>query len=101
MFDDYPELKELKDVSQLLAEFDQWEALYDERQLKNNTVAVYAASFIDDMYVDYDLARETARKVKGIKTFETNSSKYIASSYPWFRSSRCPLAAQTLIREPY
>ncbi|KAJ4422149.1 hypothetical protein N0V82_003233 [Gnomoniopsis sp. IMI 355080] len=74
MFNDYPELGKLKAAAQRLAEYDQWDDLYDEQQLTNNEVPVFAASYIDDMYVDYDLARETASKVNGIKTFETNSS---------------------------
>jgi len=33
---------------------------------------VYAASFIDDMYVDFDFARETAGMINGIQVHETN-----------------------------
>lgn len=29
-------------------------------------------SYVDDMYVDYDLAQETASKVNGIEQFITN-----------------------------
>ncbi|CAN8099121.1 unnamed protein product [Discula destructiva] len=72
MFDDYSELKELKAAAQSLAAYNEWDSLYDEDQLKRNTVPVFAAGYVEDMYVDYDLARETVRKVKGIKTFETN-----------------------------
>lgn len=72
-FDTFPELMELKDAAELLAEYDQWEELYDEEALGRNEVPVYAASFVEDMYVDFELARETARKVKGIKVYETNS----------------------------
>jgi pimeloyl-ACP methyl ester carboxylesterase len=72
-FDSYPELMQLKTVADIVAKFDQWPELYDERQLARNTVPVYAASFIDDMYVDFDLARDTASKVQGIKVYETNS----------------------------
>lgn len=82
MFDDYPELNRMKEVAESLARYDRWDELYDEERLKNNTVPVYAASYIEDMYVEYDLARETARKVGGIKTFETNASKYHPSLPP-------------------
>ncbi|KAI9846895.1 MAG: hypothetical protein M1837_003507 [Sclerophora amabilis] len=51
---------------------DDWPALYDESQLAKNEVPVYAATYIDDMYVDFDLARETASKIKGCKEFITN-----------------------------
>lgn len=71
-FETYPELVTLQDVAEHLATFDQWPALYDQEQLARNKVPVYAASYIHDMYVDYDFARDTARLVKGTKTFETN-----------------------------
>ncbi len=35
-------------------------------------VPVYAVSYIDDVYVDYEFAKETARKVSNIKVYETN-----------------------------
>jgi len=72
-FDTFPELVELKDAAELLAKYDQWEGLYDEEILGKNEVPVYAASFVEDMYVDFELARETAKKVKGTKVYETNS----------------------------
>ncbi|PKS12031.1 hypothetical protein jhhlp_001327 [Lomentospora prolificans] len=72
-FDTYPELMSLKEVAQKLAEYDEWPQLYDEEQLARNQVPVYAVSYVDDMYVDFDLARQTARKIRGIKVFETNA----------------------------
>ncbi|TPX14214.1 uncharacterized protein E0L32_000608 [Thyridium curvatum] len=71
MFDDYPELRELREVADILARHDGWPRLYDEARLARNEVPVYAASF-DDMYVDMEFAREVARKVKGIRVLETN-----------------------------
>lgn len=71
-FETYPELIPLQEVAQQLADFDEWPALYDQEQLKNNVVPVYAASYIDDMYVDNQFARETASLVRGTKVFETN-----------------------------
>ena len=56
----------------MLAAFNEWPALYDQDQLRKNEVPVYAASYVEDMYVDYDFARDTAELVKGTKTFETN-----------------------------
>jgi len=74
-FDTFPELMELKDAAEVLAKYDQWEELYDEDALRNNAheVPVYAASFVEDMSVDFELARETAKMVKGIRVYETNS----------------------------
>ncbi|KAF2685839.1 proline iminopeptidase [Lentithecium fluviatile CBS 122367] len=73
MFDVYPELKKLKAVSEALAQEKDWPMLYDEEQLAKNEVPVYAAVYVDDMYVDYDLSMETAGKIKGCKTYITNA----------------------------
>ena len=70
-FDTHPELIKLREVAQKLATYDQWPRLYDLKQLGSNNVPVYAASYVDDMYVDNNFARETASLV-GAKTFETN-----------------------------
>lgn len=75
MFEDYPELKKLHKTAHALATSDARDDLYDEAQLARNTVPVYAASFIDDMYVDWHLANETAKKVNNTKIFSTNMSK--------------------------
>lgn len=80
MFDTYPELKKLKQVGHLLAEEKDWPALYDVEQLKKNRVPVYAAVYVDDMYVDFDLSMETARTIKGCKPFITNSMYHNAIS---------------------
>ncbi|KAG5915505.1 hypothetical protein E4U42_008020, partial [Claviceps africana] len=71
-FDTYPELMALADVARKLASYADWPALYDIRRLRDNAVPVYAASYVDDMYVDSLLARDTARLVRGVKVFETN-----------------------------
>ncbi|KAH6897083.1 Alpha/Beta hydrolase protein [Thelonectria olida] len=71
-FETYPELVALRAVSEELAKRDDWPALYDQEALAKNTVPVYAASYVDDMYVDYEFAKDTAKLVKGTKTFETN-----------------------------
>jgi pimeloyl-ACP methyl ester carboxylesterase len=73
LFETYPELEELSDAASILAQCDDWPELYSETQLEQNEVPVYAASFADDMYVDFEFARETAAKVKGIRVYETNS----------------------------
>ena len=72
MFEDYAELRKVEDVANRVASDSDWPALYDEEQLAKNEVPVYAASYIEDMYVDFDLSMETAKKIRGIKTFTTN-----------------------------
>jgi pimeloyl-ACP methyl ester carboxylesterase len=71
-FETYPELIALQEVAEALAQTADWPPLYDKEQLSQNEVPVYAASYIDDMYVDCDFARDTAQLVKGTKVFETN-----------------------------
>ncbi|KAJ9142149.1 Proline iminopeptidase 1 [Pleurostoma richardsiae] len=73
MFDTYPELRRMKEAAELLAAYERWPALYDEARLAANEVPVYAASFAEDMFVDFGLARETASKVANTKVFETNA----------------------------
>ncbi|KAF1839726.1 proline iminopeptidase [Decorospora gaudefroyi] len=72
MFNCYPELCKLKAVAELLAKETDWPKLYDMEQLKKNEVPTYAAVYVDDMYVDFDLSMETARTIKGCKPFVTN-----------------------------
>ncbi|KAJ9221055.1 hypothetical protein DTO271D3_1262 [Paecilomyces variotii] len=73
MFESYDELKKMKDVADILATYDDWPALYDEEQLAKNEVPVYSATYVDDMYVHFDLARSTASRIKGTKQFITNT----------------------------
>lgn len=79
MFDTWPELKKLKAVGEILAQ-DPWGQLYDVEQLKKNEVPVYAATYFDDMYVDFNLSTETAKTIKGCKTYVTNAMYHNAIS---------------------
>lgn len=72
MFEDYAELRKVEDVANRVAADVDWPKLYDEEQLEKNEVPVYAASYIEDMFVDIDMSKETAKKVKGLKLFTTN-----------------------------
>ncbi|KAE8367818.1 Alpha/Beta hydrolase protein [Aspergillus caelatus] len=73
MFDSYDELNEIKETADILATTKDWPPLYDEAQLAKNEVPVYAATYIDDMYVHFSHASNTAAKIKGIKQFITNT----------------------------
>lgn len=73
MFDSYTELSQIKEAAEILAATNDWPALYDEEQLAKNEVPVYAASYVDDMYVHFDLATRTAAKISGVKQFITNT----------------------------
>ena len=72
MFDDYAELVDLKETADVLAYAEDWPELYDEEQLAKNEVPIYSATYVEDMYVHFDLARETALKIKNCKNFITN-----------------------------
>ncbi|KAI5465908.1 Alpha/Beta hydrolase protein [Mariannaea sp. PMI_226] len=71
-FDTYPELISLRPVAEILAQRDDWPSLYNQEKLAINKVPVYAASYLDDMYVESEFARDTAKLVAGTKVFETN-----------------------------
>ena len=72
MLEDYGELKRLAKVTNLVHQYKDWPALYDESQLAKNKVPVYAAVYMDDMYVDYDFSMITAGKIRGCKTYVSN-----------------------------
>ncbi|KAI8376697.1 Alpha/Beta hydrolase protein [Choanephora cucurbitarum] len=72
MFEDYAELRPLKQVAHLLAE-KQWTSLYDVQTLnKLKGVRVAGVSYFDDMYVDRELSEETAAEINGFQQWITN-----------------------------
>jgi hypothetical protein len=73
LFDAFPELKKLAAVANLIAKFEDWPDLYDEWQLARNSTTLYAATFIDDMYVDFGLAQDTVKLVKNCRQHITNA----------------------------
>lgn len=73
LFDNFPELEKLKPVADILAQYSDWPALYNEWQLARNEVPVYSATYVDDMYVDFGLAQNTAKMVKNLKQYITNA----------------------------
>ena len=73
MYDDYTELRGLKETADIIAHIDDWSELYDEEQLAKNVVPVYSATFVDDMFVSFEYAQETASKIKNCKAFVTNT----------------------------
>ena len=72
-FENHGELKMLLDVAEILETKEDWDELYDLEQLRRSEVPVYAAIFVDDMYVDFEYSLETARIVKGCKKYVTNA----------------------------
>ncbi|MFD8752167.1 alpha/beta fold hydrolase [Kitasatospora sp. NPDC059577] len=72
MFDSDPALRPLKETAELLAARTDWPDLYDRERLAANRVPVVAAVYHDDMYVDTAASLETARAVRGLRTWITN-----------------------------
>jgi pimeloyl-ACP methyl ester carboxylesterase len=76
MFDDDPALVPLRDAAELLAQRDDWPALYDRAALAGNDVPAAAALYTDDMYVDAGLADQTAAAVRGLRVWKTNAYEH-------------------------
>ena len=72
-FEDFDELRSLYETADLIHQAADWPDLYDEAQLGKNEVPVYAAVYLNDLYVDYEFSKATAAKIKGCKTFVTNT----------------------------
>ncbi|MFB9377069.1 alpha/beta fold hydrolase [Kineococcus gynurae] len=70
-FEEDPALTPLAEAAELLAHRDLG-PLYDVEALAANEVPVAAAVYVDDLYVPYDLSVETARRIRGTRTFVTN-----------------------------
>lgn len=76
MFDDFAALRPFKEAAELLAKKQDWPMLYDPAQLADNKVPAVAATYLEDMYVDYELAQETAAGVAGLRQWVTNEYKH-------------------------
>jgi pimeloyl-ACP methyl ester carboxylesterase len=75
MFEDYGLLRSHRDAAHLLAE-QPWPRLYDADQLAHNEVSVAATIYSNDLYVERDFAVETARAIRGLKTWETDEFEH-------------------------
>jgi pimeloyl-ACP methyl ester carboxylesterase len=73
MFETHPELEKLLPAAEIIAQYKDWPNLYDEWQLARNEVPMYAATYVDDMFVDFGLVQEAAKKIKGCKQYITNT----------------------------
>ena len=72
VFRDEALLSPLAGAMELLNERSDWPALYDLDVLDRNEVPVAAAVYLDDLYVDSDLSRETAARVPNVRAWVTN-----------------------------
>jgi pimeloyl-ACP methyl ester carboxylesterase len=71
-----PALCPLAAAGELLAQRDDWPALYDAAQLARNQVPVTAAVYADDMYVPAVLSLQTAAAIPGLRAWVTNEYEH-------------------------
>ena len=76
MFEDYPALRPLRDVAELLALEERWPMLYDPARLARNTVPGAAAIYAEDMFVPRALSEQTAAAIPGLKVWLTNEYEH-------------------------
>ncbi|WP_221356965.1 alpha/beta fold hydrolase [Streptomyces beigongshangae] len=75
-FDCDPALRPLRETADLLAGRTDWPVLYDADRLAANEVPVAAAVYHDDMYVDTAHSLETARTIRGLRTYVTDEFEH-------------------------
>jgi pimeloyl-ACP methyl ester carboxylesterase len=76
MFDQYTNLKPLKQAAEILAQKADWDNLYDAEQLKRNSVPVSCAVYAEDMFVELDFSRETLALMPNAKAWITNEYEH-------------------------
>ena len=79
MFDDIAALRPFKDVADALAAKTDWPALYDVDALARCDVPVACASYVEDMFVDFELAAETASRIGPSGSRVWSTSEYMHS----------------------
>ncbi len=75
MWDDYAGLRSHKAAANILAEHP-WPKLYDAEQLARNDVPTAATIYSNDLYVERDFSVETARRIRGLRTWETDEFEH-------------------------
>jgi hypothetical protein len=76
MLEEYESLRPFREAAEMLARRKQWPALYDVERLRQNQVPCAAVVYHDDMYVDAGLSLETARAIRGLRTWVTNEYEH-------------------------
>lgn len=72
-FEVFDELIPLREAANKIAEIKDWGYIYDQDQLRKNEVPVYAVSYVNDMFVDFNFATNTSNMTKNTKVFATNA----------------------------
>lgn len=76
MFDLDPALRPLRDAASLLAERDDWPALYDAGRLAANEVPVAAAVYFNDMYVPAEFSVPAGQAIRGLRAWVTSEYEH-------------------------
>jgi pimeloyl-ACP methyl ester carboxylesterase len=76
MFDEYSNLKPLKELAEIIAAYDSWPKLYDVERLRKNKVPVAACVYYNDIYVDRAISEQTADIICGAKVWITNEYEH-------------------------
>lgn len=72
MFDDFAELRKVRETAQALASCKDWSSLYDPNVLASNRVPIAAACYFEDMFVSFESSQETLEKVPNVRQYVTN-----------------------------
>ncbi|MFF8960236.1 alpha/beta fold hydrolase [Streptomyces sp. NPDC014894] len=75
-FETDPALRPLREAAEILAARSDWTPLYDAGRLAANEVPVAAAVYHDDLYVDTAHSLDTARAVRGLRTWVTDEYEH-------------------------
>jgi pimeloyl-ACP methyl ester carboxylesterase len=76
MFEEYEQLRPLREAANILAEYQDWPRLYDVAALQANRVPCAAAMYYNDMYVSRIYSEETAATIGGLKVWVTNEYEH-------------------------
>ncbi len=76
MFGADPALAPLRETAEALAAWEDWPDLYAPERLERNEVPVAAVVYHDDMYVDTAHSLDTARAVRGLRTWVTDEYEH-------------------------
>ncbi|ABZ77184.1 alpha/beta hydrolase fold [Shewanella halifaxensis HAW-EB4] len=76
MFEQFTNLKPLQQAAELIAQKQDWPALYQIDKLANNQVPVTAAIYSEDMFVEMQYSLETVAKVGNLKYWLTSEYEH-------------------------
>ena len=75
-FEEFGELRAVREAAQLIAIKEDWPMLYDRAALAANTVPVAAAVYANDLYVDREYSLDTADAIGNCKVWMTSEYEH-------------------------